>query len=70
VNEEFEDWHQLLLMSLCRDNIIANSSFSWWGAYFNSHDDKIVVCPSIWFGKDAKIDTSDLCPKSWHQIVI
>lgn len=68
VNKEFEDWEQMMLMSVCRDNIIANSSFSWWGAYFNSHQDKIVVCPSLWFQKSAKLDASDLCPKSWHQI--
>jgi hypothetical protein len=68
VNKEFEDWEQMLLMSVCRDNIIANSSFSWWGAYFNSHDDKIVVCPSLWFGASANLDTSDLCPRTWHQI--
>lgn len=68
VNKEFNDWEQMMLMSVCRDNIIANSSFSWWGAYFNSHHDKIVVCPSLWFGNYAQLDSSDLCPKSWHQI--
>lgn len=68
VNGEMEDWEQLLLMSVCRDNIIANSSFSWWGAYFNSHEDKIVVCPSVWFSCNANLDTSGLCPASWHQV--
>jgi len=60
-----EDWEQLLLMSCCHHNIVANSSFSWWAAYFNSHKDKVVCYPSVWFGKVAKNDTRDLCPPEW-----
>ena len=63
-----EDWEQMLLMSLCAHNIIANSSFSWWAAYFNSNVDKIVCYPSVWFGEKANIDTSDLCPTKWKKI--
>jgi len=59
------DWEQLLLMSLCKHNVIGNSTFSWWGAYFNTNLDKIVVCPSPWFGPKANINTRDLLPKSW-----
>ena len=40
----------MFLMSLCNNNIIANSSFSWWGAYLNQNINKKIICPSIWFG--------------------
>jgi hypothetical protein len=63
-----EDWEQMLLMSCCHHNIIANSSFSWWSAYFNEWSDKIVCYPSVWFGPSAPHDTKDLCPPSWKCI--
>lgn len=63
-----EDWEQLLLMSCCHHNIIANSSFSWWGAYLNDWPDKTVCYPSIWFGSSAKHNTKDLCPPEWNKI--
>lgn len=67
-NNELADWEQMLLMSLCQHNIIANSSFSWWGAYFNANSEKIVCYPSKWYGEKANIDTINLFPSSWTKI--
>jgi hypothetical protein len=63
-----EDWEQMLFMSCCTHNIIANSSFSWWSAYFNSNKSKIVCYPSVWFGKQVNYNTKDLCPQEWSKI--
>ncbi len=54
----------MFLMSQCHYFIIANSSFSWWGAWLSNYENKIVVCPKQWF-TDASIDTNDLMPKDW-----
>ena len=69
VDDNIKDWQQLLIMSNCQYNIIANSTFSWWGAYFNNNNDKIVCYPSIWFGpslNDKKI--TDMFPIDWVEI--
>ena len=61
------DYEQLLLMSLTSHNIIANSTFSWWGAYFNTNINKIVCYPSIWNGSTNNVN--DLFPESWIKIL-
>jgi hypothetical protein len=66
-----DDWQQMLLMSCCNHNIIANSSFSWWGAYFNVNPAKIVCYPSVWFGpKMSDVVVSDLFPDDWVRITV
>lgn len=62
-NADHEDLH---LMSQCRHQIIANSSFSWWGAWLNRNPDKIVLAPKQWFA--APIDTRDLIPEGWWRL--
>ena len=69
VQDMFDDWKQMLLMSVCDNNIIANSTFSWWGAYLNQNLGKIVCYPSTWFGPALKNhDTRDLFPADWVRI--
>lgn len=63
-----EDWEQMLLMSLCHHNIIANSTFSWWGAYLNENSNKIVCYPEQWFQPETGHNTSDLFPEDWNPI--
>ena len=52
-------------MTQCRSNIIANSSFSWWGAWLNPNEDKTIFAPSVWFGPEVTADTKDLIPEDW-----
>lgn len=60
-------YNDLYLMTQCRHNIIANSSFSWWGAWLNAHPGKIVVGPKQWFA-DTSVNTSDIIPASWIRL--
>jgi Glycosyl transferase family 11 len=63
-NGPSRNYEDLRLMSLCRHQIIANSSFSWWGAWLNANPEKIVITPVKWFG-ELDCDTKDLIPDGW-----
>ncbi len=73
LNSQYIDWNKaedsywdMFLMSKCKHNIIANSSFSWWAAWLYDHKNKLVICPQHWM---PHFDgTRDLVPKTWIKI--
>ncbi len=72
-NFYFSDYEKpvidLYIQTLCTNNIISNSTFSWWGAWLNANPGKIVICPDPWFGRAFKSNnTKDLIPDNWIQI--
>ncbi len=56
------------LMKHCRHNIMANSSFSWWGAWLNTNPDKIVIAPKIWFQDKKANEKIEIIPESWKRL--
>lgn len=66
-NSGDDSYIDMQLMSLCKHNIIANSSFSWWGAWLNNNPGKIVVAPIKWIN-DSSVDTNDVIPEGWVKI--
>ena len=60
---------EMCMMSMCDHHIIANSSFSWWGAWLNSNPKKIVTAPSQWFGPNLRHNSvMDLLPHEWFWV--
>lgn len=61
------DYEEMVIMSSCKNNIIANSSFSWWGAWLNDYQNKIIIAPKKWF-QNQSTNTRDLIPSGWIEI--
>ena len=64
---EHTPYVDLCLMSLCSGAIIANSSFSWWGAWLQNDSGK-VIAPDPWYESKANLDTRDLIPERWIKL--
>lgn len=60
-------YEDMRLMSLCKHNVIANSSFSWWGAWLNNNQEKVVIAPQKWFNDDGIVQ-ADVIPISWLRL--
>ena len=64
-NQGKDSWQDMYLMSHCQHNIVANSSFSWWGAWLNGNPHKVVVAPKKWFMYSPNYD---IIPDNWITI--
>ncbi|MEM6588523.1 MAG: alpha-1,2-fucosyltransferase [Pseudomonadota bacterium] len=67
INDETKGHFDLHLQTLCDHNIIANSTFSWWGAWLNPNPDKRIIAPKDWFGS-GKPANPDICPTDWIRL--
>lgn len=66
-NKGLDSYKDMQLMSLCKHNIIANSTFSWWGAWLNGNIDKKVIAPQVWFN-DPHLANNHIVPDEWIKI--
>ena len=64
-NRKNYSWRDMYLMSICRHHIIANSTFSWWGAWLCKHKGSITICPERFI---QKYETKDIYPENWIKI--
>ncbi len=68
-NRRIESANDMWLMSICKHNIVANSTFSWWGAWLNKNPNKIVVSPDIWLSEKKHYETTkNIIPNDWVRI--
>lgn len=66
-NHGADNWQDMMLMSHCRHHIICNSTFSWWGAWLDANQDKLVIAPNRWF---RHTETPYIYPKDWITVPI
>lgn len=66
--ENSKAYEDLQCMSLCAHNIVANSSFSWWGAWLNNNPEKIVIAPQRWYESEQKNEKLNRIPQNWIRI--
>jgi len=70
-NKDLQDYHELKLMSFCKHNIIANSTFSWWAAWLNENSNKTVIAPKKWYN-DKKAQENyekySFVPETWIKL--
>ena len=66
ISESNDNLVDMCILSLCKYHIIANSSFSWWGAWLANSEK--VIAPKVWYGPAANIDESDIVPETWERI--
>ena len=67
LGEDVPDYEEIILMSQCEHNVIANSSFSWWGAWLGEIERRVVIAPKQWFN-DSSVNTEDLIPSRWIRL--
>ena len=68
INHNLDDWEQMICMTFCSHNIIANSTFSWWGAYLNNNDNHVYY-PDVWFGSAIRNkNLNDLFLNDWQKV--
>ena len=60
-----EDYREMWLMSLCKNHIMVNSTFSWWATFLNTNPNKKIVVPSIWFGPRGPQNYKDIYESNW-----